>query len=286
MLPLLLRGQGTLIHKSGASLPRPAATRTATNDTCANYPKKERTSRPKLSKDEEARHKAEGLCFVCSGTGHFSRNCPQRNKIASSSHSNAPPGVTSYGVDLDFGDLECQRGLSKASTSEIHANLMEHYESDSQYEDIDGLPELTSDEYLLTEDGSSLATPAGTSAGDESSEAAESEVSEWYPYKYPFCRLPTDFGEPLSEGARGRLAATCYPGEDPDDLAVYVRDRFWVYRIKNGFHVVMDDLYPFEDGLLVTSRWLRNPQFHIDKWYWRWVGQMKRIPDEEIRRLE
>jgi len=38
--------------------------------------------------------------------------------------------------------------------------------------------------------------------------------------------------------------------------------------------------------LLVASRWLRNPKFHIDRWYWRLIGQMKRIPDEEIRRLE
>jgi len=76
--------------------------------------------------------------------------------------------------------------------------------------------------------------------------------------------LPTNFGEPLSEHAWAHLAAMCYPGENPDDPAVYARDWFWVYQVKNGFHVVMDDLYPFEDGLLVASRWLRNPKFHID----------------------
>jgi len=273
-------------NKAGTSHPKSSAPRAETNDTRANYCKKERSSRPKLSKDEEERRKAEGLCFICSGTGHFSRNCPQRNKVASSSKGNSPPGVTSYGVDIDFGDVECQRGLSKASTSGVHANLVEPYESDSQGENIDDLPELMSDEYSLTEVESLLATPADTSEDDESSGYAESEVSEWYPYKYPFCRLPTDFGEPLSERARGRLAATCYPGEDPDDPVVYARDRFWVYRVKNGCHVVMDDLYPFEDGLLVASRWLRNPQFHIDKWYWRRIGQMKRIPDDGIRWLE
>jgi len=281
------RGQrGRTHNKPGSSFPKSHTPRTATNNTCANYPKRHRTSRPKLSKDEEARCKAEGLCFVCSVTGHFSRNCPQRNKVASSSGGNLPPGVTSYGVDIDFGDIKCQRGLSKASTSSVQANLIESYESGSQGDDIDSLPELMSDEYSLTKDESSLATPANTSGGDTSSEDAESEASEWYPYKYPFCRLPTDFGEPLSERPRGRLAATCYPGEDPDNPEVYTWDRFWVYRIKNGFHVVMDDLYPSEDGFLVASRWLRNPKFHIDKWYWRCVGQMRQIPDEEIRHLE
>jgi len=245
-----------------------------------------RTSRPKLSKGEEEQRKAEGLCFMCSGTGHFSRNCPQRNKVASSSKGDAPPGVTSYGVEVDFGDIESQRGLSKATTSGVHANLMDLFDLDDEGGDMISLPELVSDEYSLTETDTVPVTPVNASEDKESSGTAESEVSEWYPYKYPFCKLPTDFGEPLSERARGRLAVTCYPGEDPDDPAVYARDRFWVYHVKNGCHVVMDDLYPFEDGLLVATRWLRNPQFNIDKWYWRRIGQMKNMSDEEIRQLE
>jgi len=206
--------------------------------------------------------------------------------LTSASKGDSPPGITSYGVDLDFGDIECQRGLSKDSVSRVHASLMEPYMSDDQHEDIDDLPELMSDEYSLTDVGSSIATLADSSEGNESLEDAESEVSEWYPYRYPFCKLPTDFGEPLSERARGRLTATCYPGEDPDDPAVYTWDRFCVYHIKNGFHVVMDDLYLFEDGLLIPSRKLRDPQFHIDRWYWRLMGQMKRTPDEEIHGSE
>ena len=82
------------------------------------------------------------------------------------------------------------------------------------------------------------------------------------------------------------MAATCYPGEDLDDPAVYTRDRFDMYCVKNDCHVVMDNLYPFEDGLLVASRWLHNPQFSIDRWYWHQIGQMTQIPDKEIRRLE
>ena len=146
-----------------------------------SYLKKEVAPRLKLSKDEEARRKAEGLCFICSGSGHFSRNCPRRNKVASSSNGNAPPGVTSYGVDLDFGDIKCQRSLLKASASGVHANLMDLFESDDQNEDIDDLPELLSNEYLLTETETTLATPANASEDSESSESAVSEASEWYP---------------------------------------------------------------------------------------------------------
>ena len=252
----------------------------------ASYLKKEVAPRPKLSKDEEAQHKAEGLCFICSGSGHFSRNCPWRNKVVSSSNGNTPPGVTSYGVDLDFGDIECQRGLLKVSASGVHINLMDLFESDNQDEGVDDLPELLSNEYLLTEMETALATLVNASEDGESSESAVSKASEWYLYKYPFCRLPTNFGELLAERARGQLASTCYPGEDPDDPAVYARDHFDVYHVKNDCHVVMDNLYPFEDGLLVASRWLCNPQFSIDRWYWHQIGQMMQIPDKEICQLE
>ena len=153
-------------------------------------------------------------------------------------------------MGLDFRDIECQQELSKASASRIHVNLMDLFDSDDDGNNMVNLPGLVSDEYSLTETETLPATPANASEEYESSEDAESEVSEWYPYKYPFCRLPTDFGEPLSERARGRLTSTCYPGEDPDNPAVYARDRFWVYRVKNGFHVVMDNLYLSSPGLL------------------------------------
>jgi len=242
-------------QRSNFSGQKPSKVKTETNNTRANYRKKECTSHPKLSKDEEERCKTEGLCFICSGASHFSQNCPQRNKVPSTSKHNSPPGVMSYGMGLDFGDIECQRELSKVSASGIHVNLMDLFDSDDDGNDMVNLPGLVSDEYSLTETETLPATLANASK-DESSEDAESEASEWYPYKYLFCRLPTNFGEPLSERARGRLASTCYPREDPDDPAVYARDHFWVYRVKNSFHVVMDDLYPFEDGLLIASRWL------------------------------
>ena len=41
-------------------------------------------------------------------------------------------------MDVDFGDIECQRKLSKASTSGVHVNLVEYSES----VDMDDVPEL------------------------------------------------------------------------------------------------------------------------------------------------
>ena len=195
--PCRRRGQcGRDSNKPGASSPK---TFTPKVKAHASYLKKEAAPHLKLSKDEEARCKAEGLCFICSGSGHFSRNCPRRNKVMSSSNGNTPPGVVSYGVDLDFSDIKCQQSLLKASISDVHANLMDLFESDNQDKGIDDLPELLSDEYSLTEMETALATLANASEDGESSESTVSEASEWYPYKYPFCRLPTDFGELLAK---------------------------------------------------------------------------------------
>jgi len=152
---------------------------------------------------------------MCSGTGHFSRNCPQRNKVASSSKGDAPPGVMSYSVKVDFGDIESQQGLSKATASRVHANLMDLFDLDDEGGNMISLPELVSNEYSLTETDTIPAMPVNASKDEESLGTAESEVSEWYPYKYLFCKLPTDFGEPLSEQAQGWLTAMCYPGGDP-----------------------------------------------------------------------
>ncbi|KAI6010273.1 hypothetical protein EDC04DRAFT_2960670 [Pisolithus marmoratus] len=40
-------------------------------------PDKRKADPPKLSKDKQERHKAEGLCYICHKSGHFSRNCPE-----------------------------------------------------------------------------------------------------------------------------------------------------------------------------------------------------------------
>ena len=54
-------------------------------------------SKPKMSKEEQERHKADGMCFHCRQAGHFSCNCPDLNKVPSSSmgstHLGYPPSV-------------------------------------------------------------------------------------------------------------------------------------------------------------------------------------------------
>lgn len=65
-----------------------------------------------MSNEEQEWHKAKGLCFICHKPGHFSRNCPDRNDVMSM-ESNKPPGMESFGINVNFGDLENQHKLSE-----------------------------------------------------------------------------------------------------------------------------------------------------------------------------
>ena len=76
-------------------------------------------SKPKLSKDEQERHKSEGLCFNCHRAGHFSWNCPDLNKVASSSKISSPPGVTSFRMNINYAAIEDQRELSHATQNDL-----------------------------------------------------------------------------------------------------------------------------------------------------------------------
>ena len=77
--------------------------------------------RPKMSREEHERHRAEGLCFRCHKPGHFTRNCPEANKEASTSK------VTSQNVDIDFGNIKSLREMSENScrAGGIEFNMME-----------------------------------------------------------------------------------------------------------------------------------------------------------------
>ena len=80
--------------------------------------------RPKMSREEHERHQAEGLCFRCHKPGHFTCNCPEANKEASTSK------VTSQNVDIDFGNVESLREMSENSrrAGRIEFNMMEPIE--------------------------------------------------------------------------------------------------------------------------------------------------------------
>ncbi|KAI6146029.1 hypothetical protein BKA82DRAFT_4357359 [Pisolithus tinctorius] len=97
---------------------------------------------PKLSKDEQERHKAEGLCYICHKPGHFSHNCPTRHTVSSLSK---PPRVASFGIDVDFGNVECQWQLAKSlnDDTEVTANFI-HPIGPTISDEDDDVPDLES----------------------------------------------------------------------------------------------------------------------------------------------
>ncbi|KIK33281.1 hypothetical protein CY34DRAFT_99874, partial [Suillus luteus UH-Slu-Lm8-n1] len=73
-----------------------------------------------LPKEEHDRLAAEGKCFRCKQPGHQSRHCPEKNNVKGDSPGK-PPGVSSYGIHVDLGEVDRLRNL--ADTTEAGDGL-------------------------------------------------------------------------------------------------------------------------------------------------------------------
>ena len=206
--------------------------------------------------------------------------------------------MPSFGIGIDFGDLEMQRELSRNSSSDLQLSsisLTDMSESD------DDLPALLScdddddeDEYdneSMTEELTLFETETSSTLLDEMSDPSDDD-DPWLGSSQDddddrreyVC--PTQFGEPLSEAVVARLTGIMFPGEDPHDPLVTTPTRFVVHRVMGDKHVILDGCHLWEEGELIDSRLLCDPSFQVDRWYWHVRGRIAEITPERVRRLE
>ncbi|KIN93955.1 hypothetical protein M404DRAFT_35559 [Pisolithus tinctorius Marx 270] len=197
------------------------------------------------------------------------------------SSSNKSPRVTSFGMDVDFGDMENQRQLSKSSENdpELSLNFIQTWGPAIQDED-DDLPDLESiwseDEY----DGSSEEITT-----DEEDPNVGMPV---YVYRSKqLCRPQRGYygiGHPLEDWAMDLLSGICYPGDDPESLRTYMDSRFLIYNLGDGRHMIAEskqDVLGPEDEITIETDLLNNPFLRLDKRAQNWRSKPMGHPIED-----
>ncbi|KAJ3565670.1 hypothetical protein NP233_g7487 [Leucocoprinus birnbaumii] len=62
--------------------------------------RRQHRERSQQEQAEYERRRAQNLCYKCGSADHISRQCPDRNRISSSSGSNRPPGIPNHNIEL------------------------------------------------------------------------------------------------------------------------------------------------------------------------------------------
>lgn len=226
-----------------------------------------------MSMEEQERHKAEGLCFVCHKSGHFLCNCPDRNKVPST--SNKPLGVMNFGINVDFGDVKNQHKLSiHSQESRLAANNIHIFgdedELDDESEPDDNIPDIISDDFSIE------SLVLSELEGDNTTESTT--TGDYNPW----------IREPLAHQAEEQLVGTRYPGDNPLSPGVFNHARFCIYQVEGNRHIVIESEHnECGDGnsIYIPNDLLRNPHFDIVRWYWIKKAMLAGMNGAEARYL-
>ncbi|KIO14038.1 hypothetical protein M404DRAFT_18300 [Pisolithus tinctorius Marx 270] len=179
------------------------------------------------------------------------------------SSSGKPPGITSFGVNVDFRDVECQRQLARSTENdnEVLVNFIQTRGPTVQ--DDENKPENNFPDLESVSDDDEYDTSDGVTTDGE----GPNDGIMIYAYS-------------------NRI---CYPGDDLDSLRTYMDTRFLVYDLKDSRHMIVEserDVLSPEDRVLIETHLLADPTFWIDCWYWIKKGQSLGLTATEIQNLE
>jgi hypothetical protein len=264
--------------KPGHHVPRADAR--GQRDERKPFQKKHDSQKGVMTEKEKDELRAEGKCFVCRGTGHMARNCPQRNTVNASGRTGQAPGVRNNAIRLGPSDLAQLEQLADASEA-IESLTLGSMAILPDQEWVDEVPSTVGDSSEIDSDDSE-----GSDAGSLSSEddtELEINYTDGQPGAAPISQrrngvegLPrfmtiSLMEDPIAARVEFVLQASApYAGDGSAPRRDQGEGRFVSYQVTGRQWLVWDswwvDTEGEEEHFLSLERVLR-PSFNVAGWY-------------------
>ena len=187
--------------------------------------------------------------------------------------NSSPPGITTFGVNINYATIEEQQELSYATKTNLSLSAANFAVNElSDWDNISNVEPISLHDHLDSPWVESCAMSIENEGDESLPDPSGSDITMDPPFSSQFycCESrPGKKGYPLGDQASKRLDGIVYPREDASMPGVLDRGRFHVHPVTGGQHAILNAFRPFKREVLIDTCLLRHPHFTIDQWYWR-----------------
>lgn len=235
------RGRENSHHSHSSNPPRGSMSSRGRSST-PRGPTNSSRSTPRLSDKEKADRKVAGLCFVCGGADHFSRDCPTKRVVKSS--GDKPPGASSFNIEPTVSE-EDSDGVEVLDSLPVGSILV-----NCNWDE--GIPGLTNEE------------------SDDEEGAFFWPLDQWREH-YPYWDQPNVEARRMIGDCYAAIADSIltlsqpYPGDEQYPWNGLHPELRFLFRKKGLLYQIVDNLV--DERVEVDADLLKRQHFNISHWY-------------------